>query len=134
MRNLTLLKVLCLALAACTACVVSSPAQTLTTLTNFTEDNGRYPYAGLVQGTDGNFYGTTYVGGANDGGTVFKITPQGVLTTLYSFCSQQDCADGYNPPPRCCWQRTETFTEPPTPAEEAVPVLAPPSKSLPPAR
>ena len=35
--------------------------------------------------TDGNFYGTTYYGGANNGGTVFKMTPAGALTTLYSF-------------------------------------------------
>ncbi len=97
MRNLTLLKVLCLALAICTAFVVSSPAQTLITLAAFNDSNGRYPYVGLTQGNDGNFYGTTYVGGANGAGTVFKITPQGTLTTLYSFCSQQDCADGYNP-------------------------------------
>jgi uncharacterized repeat protein (TIGR03803 family) len=40
-----------------------------------------------VQGTDGNFYGTTYEGGANDYGTVFKITPTGTLTTLHSFSS-----------------------------------------------
>jgi uncharacterized repeat protein (TIGR03803 family) len=47
---------------------------------------------GLIQGSDGNFYGTT----AQDG-TVFKITPEGALTTLYSFCSQAKCADGYLP-------------------------------------
>jgi uncharacterized repeat protein (TIGR03803 family) len=41
--------------------------------------------AGLVQGSDGNFYGTTYAGGATDSGTVFKITPTGTLTTLHSF-------------------------------------------------
>jgi uncharacterized repeat protein (TIGR03803 family) len=41
--------------------------------------------AGLVQATNGNFYGTTYAGGSYDYGTVFKITPSGMLTTLYSF-------------------------------------------------
>ena len=45
------------------------------------------PYAGLVQGSDGNFYGTTIAGGANSEGTVFKITPSGTLTTLYSFAA-----------------------------------------------
>ena len=50
-----------------------------------------------MQATDGNFYGTTYEGGAVDYGTVFKITPAGTLTTLYSFCSKTNCADGYIP-------------------------------------
>lgn len=44
--------------------------------------------AGLVEGSDGNFYGTTSYGGANGEGTVFKVTPSGSFTTLYSFCSQ----------------------------------------------
>ena len=64
----------------------------------------RLPYAGLVQGRDGNFYGTTAYGGANqaydsrDGaGTVFKITAPGSLTFLYSFCSKDKCADGAHP-------------------------------------
>ena len=60
----------------------------LTTLYRFTGGtDGSFPAAGLVQGTDGNFYGTTYLGqgGANNFGTVFKITPSGSLTTLYSF-------------------------------------------------
>jgi uncharacterized repeat protein (TIGR03803 family) len=55
-----------------------------------------YPYAGLVQATNGNFYGTTEGGGASYG-TVFKITPSGTLTTLYTFCSQSECADGDHP-------------------------------------
>jgi uncharacterized repeat protein (TIGR03803 family) len=50
-----------------------------------------------VQASDGNFYGTTGVGGANDAGTIFKMTGDGTLTTLYSFCSQQNCADGNAP-------------------------------------
>jgi uncharacterized repeat protein (TIGR03803 family) len=49
---------------------------------------------GLVQGTDGNFYGTTLYGGA---GTIFSIAPTGALTTLYDFCSQSGCTDGYYP-------------------------------------
>jgi uncharacterized repeat protein (TIGR03803 family) len=51
----------------------------------------------LVQDRDGNFYGTTAFGGAHGDGTVFKITRSGELTTLYSFCSQSDCADGELP-------------------------------------
>lgn len=44
-----------------------------------------HPDAALAQGSDGNFYGTTQFGGANNGGTVFRITPEGTLTTLVSF-------------------------------------------------
>src|ERR1700730_11299182 len=63
---------------------------------------GSQPYTGLVQATDGNFYGTTAYGGANcvatgGCGTVFKITPDGTLTTLYSFCSLSGCTDGSYP-------------------------------------
>src|SRR5260221_10619144 len=47
--------------------------------------NGAYPSAGLVQGSDGDFYGTTTYGGTNNAGTVFKISATGALTTLYSF-------------------------------------------------
>jgi uncharacterized repeat protein (TIGR03803 family) len=39
----------------------------------------------LVQGSDGNYYGTTYGGGASNLGTIFQMTPDGRLTTLYSF-------------------------------------------------
>src|SRR5271167_3334981 len=76
-----------------------TPSGTLTTLYIFCSQgdcsDGYQPYAGLVQATDGNFYGTTSAaGGANGGGTVFKITPSGMLTTIYDFCSQQNCLDG----------------------------------------
>ena len=55
--------------------------------------DGSAPYAGLVLGRDGNFYGTTESGGANGEGTVFKITPRGALTTVHSF----NIYDGANP-------------------------------------
>jgi uncharacterized repeat protein (TIGR03803 family) len=51
----------------------------------------------LLQGTNGNLYGITASGGANDGGTVFEVTPTGQLTTLYSFCTQQGCPNGTDP-------------------------------------
>jgi len=63
--------------------------------TNCTD--GYTPMAGLVQGTDGNFYGTTGNGGMSDYGTIFEITPGGALTTLYSFCTQTNCTDGATP-------------------------------------
>ena len=82
----------------CAALTLPSTAQTFTSLFSFNGTNGQTPdYGYLTQGLDGRFYGTTYAGGANAGGTVFKITPQGVLTTIYNFCSQSVCADGEQP-------------------------------------
>src|ERR1039458_4480394 len=52
---------------------------------------------GLVQAANGDLYGTTSSGWSNNGGTVFKITPSGTLTTLYTFCSQSGCTDGASP-------------------------------------
>ena len=59
--------------------------------------DGKFPQAAVVQAAGGNFYGTTLYGGVNDGGTVFKISPSGTLTSLYSFCSQSGCTDGLHP-------------------------------------
>jgi uncharacterized repeat protein (TIGR03803 family) len=59
--------------------------------------DGSNPYGGLVQGSNGNLYGTTEQGGANQAGTVFEITAAGALTTLYSFCSKRGCIDGDAP-------------------------------------
>jgi uncharacterized repeat protein (TIGR03803 family) len=78
-----------------------APDGTLTTLYSFCSQSGcsdgANPFATLLQGADGDFYGTTYEGGAAGYGTVFKITPSDTLTTLYSFCSLSDCTDGANP-------------------------------------
>jgi uncharacterized repeat protein (TIGR03803 family) len=76
-----------------------TPAGTLTTLHSFQGSDGAQPDAALIQARDGNFYGTTQNGGTNGTGTgtVFKITPRGKLTTLYSFCSQPNCTDGGYP-------------------------------------
>jgi uncharacterized repeat protein (TIGR03803 family) len=46
----------------------------------------------LIQGIDGNFYGTTDSGGGNNAGTVFKLTPEGVETIVYSFTGGADGA------------------------------------------
>ena len=67
-----------------------SPSGGLTNLYSFgtVSNDGRFPSAGLVQGSDGNFYGTTYFGGTTSGfnadgnGTVFRISPSGGLTNL----------------------------------------------------
>jgi len=58
---------------------------TLVTLHSFYGTDGRVPEAPLIQATDGNFYGVTYLGGANDWGTAFRITSNGTLTTLHRF-------------------------------------------------
>jgi uncharacterized repeat protein (TIGR03803 family) len=70
----------------CAAAIVA-PAQTFTNLFNFYRGDGASPNGGLVQGTDGNFYGTTRWNGpgAKYYGTVFRITPAGSLATLHAF-------------------------------------------------
>jgi uncharacterized repeat protein (TIGR03803 family) len=72
-----------------------TPGGDLTVLHSFPESgsDGFSPVASLVQGRDGNFYGTTPYGGTNNDGTVFKITPTGVLTILHNF----DETDGRSP-------------------------------------
>src|SRR5580693_4851464 len=73
-----------------------SSAGVLTNLHLFTGNaDGASPGAPLIQGLDGNFYGTTFFGGSNDVGVVFKITPAGTLTTLWQFSSSG--ADGNEP-------------------------------------
>ena len=80
-------------------------AGALSTLYNFCSlggtscTDGEEPGGGLLQGSDGNFYGVTYSGGANGEGTVFKITSTGTFTTVYSFCNVggSSCTDGRNP-------------------------------------
>jgi uncharacterized repeat protein (TIGR03803 family) len=72
--------------------------QTFTTVANFNGTNGAGPgVEPLVEGLDGNFYGTTPSGGAQQKGVIFRVTPQGVLTVLYNFCSQPNCTDGNGP-------------------------------------
>ena len=84
-----------------------TPAGQFTTLYSFCSEancaDGAGPYSGIIQGSDGNFYGTTIEGGTNVNsavcfgapcGVLFRITPTGQYTVLYNFCSQADCADG----------------------------------------
>jgi uncharacterized repeat protein (TIGR03803 family) len=80
----------------CVATAIASHGQTFNTLVTFHGPNGGEPYfESLVQGTDGNLYGTTAIQGVNgNGGTVFKVSVAGVLTTIYNFCSLPSCADG----------------------------------------
>ena len=78
-----------------------TPAGVLTIFHSFAGGgDGNGPAAGVVQGSDGNFYGTTAGGNDisfinnNTPGTVFMLTPAGVLTTLYNFTGE---SDGGNP-------------------------------------
>jgi len=75
-----------------------SPSGTFSALYSFTGGtDGGTPESGVVQASDGNFYGTTAWGGAPIGqsGTIYKITPDGVLTTIYTFTGFY--ADGGTP-------------------------------------
>ena len=69
-----------------------TPAGSLTTLHSFSaldgnnhNSDGSHPQAGLIQGSDGNFYGTTQTGGSGGGGTAFQVTPTGKVNLLHSF-------------------------------------------------
>ena len=58
---------------------------------------GSNPFAGLIQGSDDNFYGTTQVGGMNDLGTIFRMDGNGVVTVLHSFTGSGAGGTGSNP-------------------------------------
>ena len=82
----------------CALIPFAARAQTFSSLVSFTGSNGSSPFMGvLTQGVDGKMYGTASAGGAHGQGTVFKITPSGTLTTIYSFCAKSNCTDGAVP-------------------------------------
>ncbi|MGA2190479.1 MAG: choice-of-anchor tandem repeat GloVer-containing protein [Steroidobacteraceae bacterium] len=87
-----------------------TPGGTLTVLHSFNgSSDGGDPVGPLVLAANGDFYGTTYWGGASGAGTgtgtVFKLTPGGKLTTLFSFCAQgsSGCTYGANPAAGLLW-------------------------------
>jgi len=96
MKEVGSARILCLVAVFCIAVDVAS-AQTFQTPVTFNSTNGAVPTDVLVQGTDGNLYGTTQYGGAANIGTVFKLTQGGALTRIYSFCSKTLCTDGSLP-------------------------------------
>jgi uncharacterized repeat protein (TIGR03803 family) len=59
--------------------------------------DGATPQGGVIQGTDGDLYGTTVYGGKYHAGNVFRVTRSGKLITLHSFCSRAHCIDGAQP-------------------------------------
>jgi uncharacterized repeat protein (TIGR03803 family) len=58
--------------------------------------DGQNPF-GIIQASDGNFYGTTSAGGKFNAGTIFSIGSTGTIKSLYSFCARAKCADGSVP-------------------------------------
>ena len=65
------------------------------TLYTFSGGDGDKPIAGLIQGADSNFYGTTYFGGAFGNGTIFRMNAAGALTTIHSFSNGTDGGHPY---------------------------------------
>jgi len=91
----------CIVIFVLCLCYYHAHAQTFTTVYNFCSQpscsDGQAPTGSLIQGLDGNLYGTTSAGGAFGHGTIFQISPDGQLTTLYSLCSKKNCSDGSGP-------------------------------------
>jgi uncharacterized repeat protein (TIGR03803 family) len=107
-----------------------TPSGAHTTLYSFCSQGGTNCTDGviprvMVEGPDGNFYGTTEEGGSNEHGTVFRITSTGTLTTLYRFCSLggSSCTDGSDPVGGVTSAATATSTE--LPKAEAATGAAP---------
>jgi uncharacterized repeat protein (TIGR03803 family) len=61
------------------------------------KNDGNVPCAGLLLASDGNFYGTSTIGGSANLGTVFKMTPSGQVSILHSFHDHSVIDDGYDP-------------------------------------
>jgi uncharacterized repeat protein (TIGR03803 family) len=59
--------------------------------------DGDGPGGSVIFDAAGNLYGTAEAGGAQNSGVVFKLTPEGKETVLYSFCAQTSCIDGIEP-------------------------------------
>src|SRR5580698_3133079 len=72
----------------------------VSTLAEFEHNDGWLP-SGLVQSSDGNFYGVMNGGPPGDDepywGTIFKVTSAGTLSVLHDFCTTAGCTDGGNP-------------------------------------
>ncbi len=90
---------ICIVLIFCVATCIASTAQTFTTLAELSATTGRKPFSSLVQGLDGNLYGTASASGKYGFGTFFQMTPTGTVTTLYNFCRNDvsACPDGAVP-------------------------------------
>jgi uncharacterized repeat protein (TIGR03803 family) len=99
MRNLT--RIVCIVFALCAASGVVS-AQTFDVLASFNGRDGAAPTGALVQGPNGNYYGTTATGGtisatSPGAGVIYEVTPTGKVVVLHTFCLQARCPDGSGP-------------------------------------
>jgi uncharacterized repeat protein (TIGR03803 family) len=101
MQELKFGKFACIVAVLCVAAAVALSAQTFTTLVKFNGTPQPANPTQLVAGIDGNIYGVTQAGGTNGtsstGGTLFRMTPAGRVSVLYSFCALANCADGTRP-------------------------------------
>ncbi|MFO1433737.1 MAG: choice-of-anchor tandem repeat GloVer-containing protein [Candidatus Competibacteraceae bacterium] len=72
-----------------------APDGTFTVLHAFNYFNdGQAPQTGVIQDSAGNLYGTTWNGGPNGGGTIYRLAPDGAFTVLHAFNYE---TDGVNP-------------------------------------
>ena len=65
---------------------------------SFSGTDGSNPGAGLTLATDGNYYGTTVMGGSANAGVLYKISTAGTYTVLHQFAGGSDGANPYGPP------------------------------------
>jgi uncharacterized repeat protein (TIGR03803 family) len=79
-----------------TACAFSQTTWSESLLYSFDGSNGHNPSLGVIQASDGNFYAAVG-GGTHNEGAVVQITPAGVVSTIYNFCSLTNCEDGSSP-------------------------------------
>ena len=87
----------------CVTAIASYGQTVFTNVASFDGGDGASPQSSLIQGADGNFYGTARFGGLVETscgpscGTAFRLTPEGALAVFYNFCSEAGCEDGANP-------------------------------------
>jgi|HubBroStandDraft_6_1064221.scaffolds.fasta_scaffold42519_2 uncharacterized repeat protein (TIGR03803 family) len=93
----TSLSLIVFTLAAALATSAPAHAQTFSVLYGFLgyPTDGGNSYGDLIQDSDGNLYGTTYYGGSDDHGTIFKIDPSGTRTILYTFLHSDIAAGAF---------------------------------------
>ncbi len=84
--------------ASCGTVFKITPAGTFTSLHSLGGADGAFPNVAVIQASDGNLDGTTSGGGEyGPHVAVFRVTPEGSIATIYSFCSPGNCADGWSP-------------------------------------
>lgn len=84
-------------MAGMSTALADPPATKLTLLHTFDLTDGAFPTAELLEVADGVFYGSTYTGGPNGGGTLFRITAAGELSTLFAFGNNTTAFEGSAP-------------------------------------